>query len=187
MAVKPLPSQEVLRQLLNYDPETGDLFWKERPVEMFAATKRRTQDHACAHWNARHAGKAAMFGHHNTGYKWGRIFGRPYLTHRVIWKLVHGSDPAEQIDHINGDRSDNRLVNLREATAMQNGKNHGMNRNNTSGYKGVSWVGRDRRWAAGIRADGRFVSLGHHKCPTAAAVAYRRAAQRLHGEFARLD
>lgn len=185
MAAKPLPPQEVLRQLLRYEPETGKLFWKERPVGMFTATESRTQSHAQAHWNARHAGKEAMIGNHNTGYKWGRIFGRPYLAHRVIWKLVHGYDPAEQIDHINGDRSDNRISNLREASALENGKNGGMRRNNSSGYKGVCWVKRDRRWAAAITSDGKHISLGHHRCPTAAAVAYRKAAQRLHGAFMR--
>lgn len=185
MANKPLPSQEVLRQLLSYNPETGELVWKKRPVELFSETKARTKSHTHAHWNARHAGKPAMYGMHNTGYRWGRLFGRPYLTHRVIWKMVYGNDPAEQIDHINGDRSDNRLANLREATALENAKNNGMNRNNTSGYKGVSWVDRDRRWSAYITANGKRMSLGHYKCPTAAHLAYQKAAVALHGEFAR--
>ena len=184
MAKRQLPSQEVLRQLLRYEPETGKLFWKERPEQMFSETVSRSRTHACAHWNSRHAGKEALYGI-NQGYKWGRIFGRPYLAHRVIWKMVHGYDPAEQIDHINGDRSDNRISNLREASALENGKNGGMRRNNSSGYKGVCWVERDRRWAAAITSDGKRISLGHHRCPTAAAVAYRKAAQRLHGAFMR--
>ena len=183
MAIKSLPSQEVLRQLLRYEPDTGKLFWKKRSLNFFKGTQARSKEHACAHWNARHAGKEALIGT-SLGYRWGRILGTPYLAHRIIWVLSVGSEP-NMIDHINGDRSDNRISNLRSVTSAQNGKNHGMNKNNSSGFKGVSWVERDQRWMAYITCDRKRVSLGHHKCPTAAHLAYCRASFALHGEFAR--
>lgn len=91
------------------------------------------------------------------------------------------------VDHVNGDGLDNRRSNLRPATDAQNGRNRGANRNNTSGYKGVSLDKRRGTWAAALWVAGRKHHLGTHATPEAAAHAYDHAAVELHGEFARLN
>lgn len=146
MAKRQLPSPEVLRQLLSYAPETGKLFWKERPWE----AKR---------WNTKNAGKEA-FTADSRGYKTGRIHDSQYFAHRVIWKLTYGTEPDE-VDHINGDRSDNRLSNLRDVTCAANGRNKAIPKNNTTGHMGV-YRGRRGKWRACIQSGGKQVSLGEY-------------------------
>lgn len=91
-------------------------------------------------------------------------------------------------DHRNGDGLDNRRSNLREATAGENGRNRRIDRDNTSGFKGVCWHKRDRRWQASIRVGGRSPRhLGYFPTPEEAARAYDAAARELHGEFATLN
>ena len=130
---KQLPSVETLRQLLDYDPETGILTWKPRPVEMFRNHDKRI----CATWNTRYAGKEAFGNVHPEGYKLGAIQSRYFKAHRIIWKFVTGQDPDGEIDHINGDRSDNRIANLRDVTASENQRNAGVRADNRSGAPGV--------------------------------------------------
>lgn len=88
------------------------------------------------------------------------------------------------IDHKNRDRSDNRLANLREASRSQNAWNRGLDRRNTSGHKGVTFVRATGKWRAIIGFKGKFIFLGGYKTKEAAAKAYADAATRLHGEFA---
>lgn len=184
MAEKSLPTPEVLRQLLRYEPETGKLFWRQRPVSMFTGGKYPAERNAAA-WNSRYAEKEAFTSIDNYGYPEGAIFDRGYRAHRVIWALVHGHWTTMEIDHVNGDKADNRLSNLREASRSDNGRNKGRQANNTSGYMGVS---RHRRWwLARITYNGARHELGYFKCKVAAARAYDAAAREQHGEFARLN
>lgn len=187
MANCPLPSPEVLRQLLRYQPETGRLFWKERPVSMFPGTNARPSEHSRKQWNSRCAGKRAFASLNCNGYPNGKIFGRSYLAHRVIWKMTYGQIPDGQIDHVNGDKTDNRLCNLRIATAAQNQHNRPAYRTNQSGRKGVSWHKRIGKWQARICLGGKLRSLGYFSSLDEAAEAYDRAALELHGEFARTN
>lgn len=109
-------------------------------------------------------------------------------VHRLIWIYAHGPIPASMsIDHINGDPTDNRLVNLRLATHLQNMRNVKRPTHNTSGYKGVSWHRRDRRWRAQIKTGKVTKFLGNFTSKEEAASAYNMAAQRMFGEFARLN
>jgi hypothetical protein len=118
-----LPPAAELHALFNYDPEIGVLTWKERPP-----TTRANKTH-----NARDAGKPV--GTLDTwGHRQVRVGGKLRLAARIIWKMMVGSDPIEQIDHINGLRDDNRWENLREATPLQNAWNHSTQVNNTSGH-----------------------------------------------------
>jgi hypothetical protein len=155
---------ERLRELLAYDPETGE----------FTNRGRRG--------NTGRAGKAA--GSRNSrGYVTVSIGGYNYLAHRLAWIYVTGTWPVAEIDHINGDGADNRFANLREATRGENARNRAR-QNNTSGFKGV--VGRGTRWEAKIYYDGREIYLGTFATPEEAHAAYAKAALEHHGEFARM-
>jgi hypothetical protein len=132
---------EMLRSLLSYDPETGELRWKARPRELFKA------EHFQRTWNTRHAGKLA-FTVGCQGYRRGTIFRRMYLAHIVAWAMYYDRWPTKCIDHINGVRDDNRIANLREATRTENARNARMKRNNTSGATGV--FPHKNRWRAYI-------------------------------------
>ncbi len=151
---KKIPSPELLRQLLRYEPETGKLFWRDRSVEMFPDQRSANT------WNARFAGSEAFTAVEGKGYRFGSIFGIKYRAHRVIWALETGDWPADQIDHINGERDDNRLVNLREVTNAENGRNRRRPDANTSGVVGVYWSSAREKWLTRIIVDGRHHYLG---------------------------
>jgi hypothetical protein len=122
-----------------------------------------------------------------SGY-WGiGIEGRSYAAHRLAWLYVTGEWPKDQIDHINCTRADNRFSNLREATNAENSKNSKISKNNTSGFKGVSWDQRNKKFIASIGVGGKLLYLGRFRDPRAASQAYREAAEKHHGEFARVD
>src|SRR6478736_3606728 len=116
MAAKNLPDAAYLRECLDYDPETGVLTWKPRPREHFR------DDHDWHIWLSRFPGKPAG-GISYYGYIQVALTGRIYRSHRIIWAMQTGSWPVAHMDHINRDRSDNRWVNLRQATAHQNMRN----------------------------------------------------------------
>lgn len=147
--------------LFEYDPDTGVL----SPRPGANAGVRRRPD---GYWIA-----------------WRQKGKRLYLGHRVAWLLHHGAWPVHGIDHINGDKSDNRIANLREATQHQNGGNQRLRRNNTSGFKGVCWDTWTNRWVATIMAHGKHHNLGRFDSPEDAHAAYMTAAVELYGDFAR--
>lgn len=188
MATRQLPSPEVLRQLLRYEPDTGKLFWRPRPAVMFKSGKGRySAERNATIWNTRFAGQEAFTALLSNGYPHGTIFGCQQRAHRVIWAIVHGREPKVHIDHINGDKADNRIVNLREADASENKYNIGIRTDNKSGYKGVHWFRERGRWIAGIRCQGKSQHLGYFDTPEEAARAYDAAARELHGAFAWLN
>lgn len=161
-----LPSQRALRELLDYDPETGSLTWRERGGHWFDTWASRDS------WNAKHAGKEA-FGIVARGYRCGRLLGHPVKAHRVIWKWMTGEDP-EVVDHINGQRSDNRWANLRSVSLTENARNCSRPRNNRSGRVGIA--GRaDGTWRAYIGTGKRQQMLGTFRTFEEAAAARARA------------
>lgn len=182
MANKPLPSQEVLRQLLDYDPETGALTWRERSEGDFEASATRSAAHICALWNVRYAGTAALNcvsgGGERGGYCEGNLGGQGAKAHRVIWKWMTGEDP-EQIDHTNGVRQDNRWSNLRNVAWTENAKNHKRRSDNTTGAVGIYWYPHERKqgkWLVkiGSKHVGYFACIGQ-------AIRARKQAERQHG------
>jgi hypothetical protein len=169
---------QILRQVLRYEPETGKLFWLLRHREMFACEADSKK------WNARFADCEALTADNGTGYRTGLIFNTKVRAHRVIWAMQTGAWPVVYIDHINGDRADNRWGNLREADASENSRNARLRSDNQSGFRGVTRFG--GKWRAEIRLYGKATYLGQFDTPEQAAAAYAEASRRLHGEFGRV-
>lgn len=161
-----------LRQRLRYEPETGALIWLMRPVEF---------DYG---WNARHAGKRAGTVKAR-GWRDVVIDDRTYRASRIIWQIVTGEPPLFEVDHWNGDRSDDRWGNLRHATKSQNMGNQKRHADGTSGFKGVVWVKKDCCWKAQIGHKYTTRYLGSFDTPEEAHAAYMAAALEAYGEFAR--
>lgn len=155
---KDLPSPELLRKLIRYDPETGKLFWRTRTADMFPHTGRAAR--ICKTFNSQLAGKEAFTSLNGDGYQQGTIFGRYYPAHRVIWSIHYGTWPDDQIDHINGVRNDNRIENLRDVSQHENQRNAKKRDDNTSGVTGVYRDKATGKWEARIRVYGRLKYLG---------------------------
>jgi hypothetical protein len=119
------------------------------------------------------------------GYRSIEIDGVSHRAHRIAWALFHGQYPEIFLDHKNGIRNDNRIANLREATASQNGANTKITTNNKSGKRGVSWNKQCQKWSAQIYLNRKQKFLGLFSSVEDAHNAYTRAAQELFGEFAR--
>lgn len=164
---------ETLHELLWCDAEVGNLFWRPRTPDMFRVGKF-TAIHSCNNWNSKWAGREA-FTAQKTGYQYGRIFDRGYYAHRVIWAMAHGEWPKNEIDHIDHDRGNNNLANLREATAQENRKNMSLPSDNTSGHIGVCWNKAAQKWQAQIKHAGKHQGLGRFNCITAAVLARKLA------------
>lgn len=170
------PTFAQAREILKYDSETGKLFWKERAVHLFATDGTHSQEHIAARWNSRYANKEAFTAINNVGYHFGQIGHRPYLAHVVIWLIVTGDWPTLQIDHINGDKLDNRLVNLRHVSQAINQLNQKRSKRNKSGVMGVFFIGRINKWNAYINKDRKHHNLGYfHSFQD--AVAARKSAE----------
>lgn len=126
-----------------------------------------------AWWNSRYAGLPVCIQTAPCGYRRLRVEGQKYLIHRVIWLLHHGRWPV-LVDHINRDRADNRIENLREVTAAENQWNSGPALSNPSGYPGVQ-VTKPGRWVARINDSGKRRHLGTFKNREDAIHARKRA------------
>jgi len=144
---------------LNYDQETGIFTWK------YDGTRGvRAGDVA-----------GSRMTH---GYIVLSIGGKKALGHRIAWLFAHGEFAQGNIDHINRDKSDNRIANLRLATSEQNAQNRLKNCKNTSGFKGVTWHKRDKRWQAAITVKRKVLHLGYYKTPEDAYLAYVEASKK---------
>jgi hypothetical protein len=161
---------EYVRECFNYDADTGALVWRERPLSHFSAPSYQLRCNA--RWVGKEAANIAK-----TGYKRVNIGGNLYLVHRIIWLLVQGEWP-DCIDHINGDRTDNRLRNLRSVTKKENCRNARLSSSNTSGISGVSFSKRFQKWESYIGlGENRTKKLGFFATFAEAAEA-RRVAER---------
>jgi len=163
----PLPPQDELEKLFRYDGETGKLFWKKRPRPRF------TTDGAHKSWNIRFADKEAFTTLCN-GHLRGIYQKQNYYAHRVIWKLKTGDEPPE-IDHIDGNPTNNAWKNLRAANRAINNRNVPRRADNSSGVTGVT--SRGDRWIAQIMARGQVRHLGVYATKEEAAAA-RKAAEK---------
>lgn len=159
-------TQERLKELLRYEPDTGLFYWLE--------SRGRVRKGDIAGCECR------------DGYVRLRVDEVMYLAHRLVWLYVHGAFPSDLLDHSNRQKADNRISNLRECTRCENALNTVSHRGATSGFKGVSMAS-SGRWSARISINGAHLHLGHFDLPEVAAAAYDAAALKIHGEFARIN
>lgn len=144
----------ILRQLIDYNPATGELVWRARDHSWFPNGR------GCESWNKSFAGKPAFSCLNQDGYGGGKVLDKRHLAHRVAWAIHYGSWPEGQIDHINQMRFDNRIANLRSVSVGENRKNQSMHSRNTSGRAGVSWNKAGKVWHAQIGHNGKQIHLG---------------------------
>lgn len=164
MNKKEMITQEEVKKMLHYDPDSGLFTWLIASAR-YARTGKRA---GCVIGN---------------GYIRIKIRGAEYKAHRLAWLYVYGLFPAMEIDHINGARADNRLANLRLATRSQNAINSGAKPSNTSGFKGCHWNKKDKKWCVQGSSNGKRYSLGRFTTVEAASEAYREFSKKYHGEF----
>lgn len=126
-----------------------------------------------------------LAGYSCRGYLTVRFEKRSYMGHRLMWFMKTEQWPEYDIDHKDGDPSNNRWSNLRKATRTQNSHNSRLRSNNTSGFKGVFWHRECKGWASTIMVKRKRKWLGAHKTPYLAHLAYRKAARKYFGEYAR--
>jgi hypothetical protein len=167
MKFKQYPSQSELKQLFNYNPDTGIFTHKTNRGSVKIGSKAGTVNKS-------------------DKYHYLKINKEKYATHRLVWIYVYGEIPIGfEIDHINGCEADNRLINLRLATPSQNQHNQKLSAKNTSGVKGICWSKTRQKWVVNIKLNGKLYNLGtfaeHDKASAIAAVMQAREA--MHGEF----
>lgn len=121
---------------------------------------------------------------HPLGYVKVRADGKMYMAHRLIWKMFNKDFETGTLDHINNNRSDNRIENLRIASRCENNQNAIIRKDNTSGAKGVNWNKRDMRWTASIQINGKRKALGNFKDLALATEFVQLARDMVHGDFA---
>ena len=169
---------ELLRELLEYDPETGRLTWRNRAARHFTGgSNYRSPESRANNWNTKWAGKEAFTTVSPYGYNCGAVLEVSVVAHRVAWAIHYGRWPSRQIDHINGDKTDNRIANLRDISQQENKRNQPRRSTNKSGVTGVFWTERSKKWRAYISVKSRLTHIGYFD-DFDDAVAARREAEK---------
>ena len=150
---------DALKSLLRYEPDTGLIYWIAKGKGMIKKKAAGTLLHS--------------------GYLGICIGPKRWQAHRIAWALHTGEWPKDQIDHINGIKTDNRACNLREATNSQNGKNLKLSKANTSGHKGVCFDKQTGKWRAMIKVDFKTIQLGRY-ADKDEAIQVRKDAEKLY-------
>lgn len=168
MKSKPLPTQTELKHFFSYDD--GNLVWNSRSSTSF---------------NTAFAGKPAGCLKKNQGYIYINLMQTQYLAHRLVYAWHNGNDfDNKQIDHIDGNKSNNRIENLRLATATENIQNRSKQKNNSVGLKGVTFHKKAGKFMAQIHDAGKSICLGYFEHAQDAHAAYVKAANERHNQFA---
>lgn len=157
-------TQDYLKSILSYDPETGIFTWIQRlsgniSVGSVAGTTMRD------------------------GYIKIRVGGHGHPAHRLAWLYVYGVFPENQLDHINLNKSDNSIKNLRPATSSENQRNKGLMKSNKSGYKNVSWCSRAKKWKVGLKVNRKSFHFGYFSNIQDANIAAINARVLMHLDF----
>lgn len=160
-------TRERLQELLRYEPDTGKFYW------------------ICKRGVVPSGSEAGWISEY--GYVRIAIDKRSYMAHRLAWLYIYGVWPDRDVDHVNGDRCDNRVCNLRLASRAENIRNSRKRTSNRSGLKGVCWKKNRNKWHAQITVDGKGLHLGFFDDKYEAHEAYCRASKLYHGEFSRVD
>lgn len=151
---------------ITYDMKNGNFYWLRHP--------------------SRKSKSGQLAGSNNSeGYRVIRINKKDYYGHRLAWFYVTEKWPENDIDHIDGNKSNNAFRNLREATRSQNNANQKLSKRNKSGYKGVCWDNKEERWIAQTRSNGKMVFIGYFDDPLLAHEAWKAKMTELHGTFVR--
>lgn len=135
-------TQEIVRELLDYNPDTGELFWKFRDIKWFEETaKKNSPAQNQKIWNTKNSGNLTFTKVDNKGYNRGSLLGKTYAAHRIIWLWYYGEllTPEVDIDHKNHRRTDNRILNLGKVSRQQNLKNRSISSKNSTGFHGIWW------------------------------------------------
>ncbi len=165
-------TQEYVKEAMHYCHDTGQLTWKVRPRTHFTCETMQKR------WNSRYSGKPA--GWVAEGYKRVSINDMQVQAHRLVWLYCYGEWPQTGIDHINHDKEDNRLCNLRLADHAENNRNLAIRADNQSGVNGIYWAKSKNKWAAQINHNKRTIPLGRSK-DFFEACCLRKSAERLYG------
>lgn len=159
------PDIELLKSALNFDPQTGIFTWKRQLASNCIIGHEAGYINSC-------------------GYRDISLNGVAYKAHRLAWFITYGTWP-DLIDHIDTDKANNAISNLREATTSENSRNQSTNSRNISGSRGVSWHSRTRKWRVKIRREGIEYYGGSYRSLADAEKASERLCRELHGEFYR--
>lgn len=163
-----LPSVDDLRRIFEYDAKTGLLMWKtDRTSGMGGVIAKAGDEAGCAHHGYRLI---------SIGSRTNRQF---FHAHRIAWKLFYGEDPPNQIDHIDRNRSNNAIANLRAASQSENAANRSIAKDNKSGCPGVMWDARRKKWKVSVNK----MHLGYFTDYQAAVAVRKKAAAAVFGEF----
>jgi hypothetical protein len=163
---KDILTQGYLNSILKYEPHTGKFFWRIDKGRVAAGDKAGTKS--------------------RRGYVDIKIDGRSYLAHRLAWLYMTGDFPIREIDHINGNPSNNRWANLREGTHSEVTRPHKTYKTNISGYSGVHWREDAGKYRVRITVDNRRISLGHYSDLQEAYRARAKAEKEHFGKFRRV-
>lgn len=160
-------TKDILKELLHYDPDSGIFKWRNRDIKWFSNCKDPQRQ--CKLWNARFSKKiAGTLYTDDFGLTYVRISvnnSGPHLAHRLAYLYVTGSLPIKEIDHIDGDGTNNKFNNLRSVSSIENLKNKTIQSNNRSGFNGVSWNKKLKKWHVYVNANkcringGYFINL----------------------------
>lgn len=158
-------SQEKLKERLRYEPDTGDWFWVDHP------------------WFKSYAGCQVAGNRDSDGYARVSINNKNVKLHRLAFLFMLGELPPDEVDHINGDKTDNRWVNLRLAVRAENGQNIRDSGRNTSGVIGVNWSHSEQKWQVRVMAYGQRFSGGYFDDLDQAKAKRNRMVVELHQQF----
>jgi hypothetical protein len=157
-------NQEVVREFFRLDEDEKHLIWKSRDKKWFKS------NWAFLVWNQKYPENP--YGCvDQQGYIFGTVLYKRYREHTLMWLYQTGELPKAFIDHINGDRQDNRIKNLREVSPTYSTRNLKIRSNNKSGFHGVYWSNASKKWVSQIGIGGHNKYLGGYNCPKEAAMA----------------